>query len=232
MKAIIAGLGWLILPLVAAAQQPSPRYTPLTDEPHRFPATAAAEARPIKQFPAQPPANLRLASVAEELQPQTAKAPLRLAPRSEGSRSNAGPRKPAATSPGNVLGTVAGSLGVVLGLFLLIVWCSRRFSASGAAALPKEAIELLGRSPLTARQQMQLLRVGNKLLLVAVSPIGAETLTEISDATEVEHLLALCRRDQPGSSTAAFRQALAQLGNEPAERTFVSATRPQPRGGR
>ncbi|HMC11309.1 MAG TPA: flagellar biosynthetic protein FliO, partial [Pirellulaceae bacterium] len=132
--------------------------------------------------------------------------------------------------PGSALATVAGSLGAVLGLFLVVVWCTRRFAPGGAALLPKEAVELLGRAPLAARQQAQLIRIGNKLLLVAISPAGVETLTEITDPTEVEHLTALCQRGRPTSSSAAFRQALTQLGSEPAPQGFVGASRPNARG--
>lgn len=142
-------------------------------------------------------------------------APLRLAP-----RTGAGKHplvKPATPSVSSAVGTVVGSLGVVLGLFLVIAWCSRRFAPAGALPLPKEAVELLGQAPLAGRQQMRLLRVGNKLLLVALSPAGIETLTEITDAAEVEHLTALCLRNRPGSSQAAFQQVLTQLASDPRE---------------
>jgi flagellar biogenesis protein FliO len=130
------------------------------------------------------------------------------------------------------LTTVAGSLGAVLALFLVIAWCTRRFSPASARALPTEAVELLGRSPLSARQQMQLVRVGNKLLLVALSATDVQTLTEISEPTEVEHLTGLCRRGQAGSASAVFRQTLAQLGSEPATAGFVGTPRPGTRGAR
>ena len=98
--------------------------------------------------------------------------------------------------------------------------------------LPKEAVELLGRAPLAARQQAQLVRIGNKLLLVSLTPTTATTLSEITDPTEVEHLIALCRRGQTGSASAAFRQALAQLANEPPEQALAAAARPGSRGAR
>jgi len=245
--------------LVVAAQQTapqaapdslvSPHFSPISiDEPRTFPPAAAVEARPLSSAfqspPAaenraqplhriQPPVNFRLASAEEALAPRAAKPSLRLAPRSETSRPAAtGVTKPAPASPGTALGTVAGSLGVVLGLFLVVVWCSRRFTPAGATLLPKDVVELLGRAPLATRQQMQLVRIGNKLLLVALSPVGVETLTEITDPTEVEHLIALCRRGQTGSSSAAFRQALTQLASEPAERGFVGASRTSSRGAR
>ena len=72
-------------------------------------------------------------------------------------------------------------------------------------------MELLGRAPLAGRQTMQLIRVGNRLLLVALSASGAETLTEITDPVEVEHLAGLCRRGKSGQ-----RQRLVRPRPEPA----------------
>ena len=70
----------------------------------------------------------------------------------------------------------------------------------GRGILPAEAFEVLGRSPLANRQQAQLLRCGNKLLLVCVGAAGAETLTEITDPAEVERLVETCRRGRSGAA--------------------------------
>jgi flagellar biogenesis protein FliO len=261
LLASIACLAWAVVSAFAAAQQSAtsgppdllvaPHFVPISvDEPRPFPSAGSLEARPLvpayPQTPPavdrhpttqrrfQPPVDFRLVSVEEPVKP-SARGPLRLAPRSEATRQPlTRPRaaSPIATSPTSALGTVAGSLGVVLGLFLVIAWCSRRLSPAGTGLLPKEVVELLGRAPLTARQQMQLVRIGSKLLLVAVSPTGIETLTEVVEPSEVEHLTALCRRGQPSSSTVAFRQALNQLASEPTERGFVGSPRTPSRGAR
>ena len=107
--------------------------------------------------------------------------------------------------------TTAGSLAVVLGLFFAVVWMMRRASPKGSALLPGEVVEVLGRAPLAGRQQMHLLRCGNKLLLVSVTPAGAETLTEVTDPLEVDRLAGLCRQTHPQSATAAFRQVFQQF---------------------
>jgi len=217
-------------PPAVTLEEPRPFILPASVDPR---PTVPTYATPITNSPPaavprspQPPVNFRLVSAEQAISAK----PLKLAPRSTTARQPVA--KPAAPTPGGAIGTVAGSLGIVLGLFLVVAWCMRRFSPAGAALLPKEVVELLGRSPLTGRQQMQLVRIGNKLLLVALSPGGAETLTEITDATEVEHLTALSRRRYSGSSTAAFQHALAQLGNEPAERGFIGSSRATQRGDR
>ena len=106
--------------------------------------------------------------------------------------------------------TVGGSLTAVLGLFFLVAWMLRRASPRRAAALPPEVFETLGRAALASHQQVHLLRCGNKLLLVSLSATGAETLTEVTDPTEVERLVGLCRQTRGGGSPATFRQAMRQ----------------------
>lgn len=107
--------------------------------------------------------------------------------------------------------TVGGSLAAVLGVFFLLVWVMRRAAPPGPAALPGEAFEVLGRAPLAHRQQVHLLRCGSKLLLVSLTPSGAETLTEITDPSEVERLAESCRRAKTHGGTAVFRRVFEQL---------------------
>jgi flagellar protein FliO/FliZ len=107
--------------------------------------------------------------------------------------------------------TVCGCLGVVLGIFLLIAWIFRRAAPQSLARLPSEAFEVLGRAPLAGRQNVHLLRCGNKLLLVSITPSGTETLTEITEPAEVDRLAGLCHQAGSQSSTAAFRQIFEQL---------------------
>jgi len=107
--------------------------------------------------------------------------------------------------------TAGGSLALVLGIFLLVAWGMRRARPAGMTALPGEVFEVLGRAPMANRQQVHLLRCGNKLLLVCVTPAGTETLTEIVDPMEVDRLAGICRQTHPGSATEAFRQVFKQF---------------------
>lgn len=123
--------------------------------------------------------------------------------------------------------TVISSLAVVLGLFFMTAWLMRRTGAGGLASLPSDVFELLGRAPLNNRQQVHLMRCGTKLLLVSVTQDGAETLTEIDDPDEVTRLAGLCKANQAGSASAAFRQVLHQFAGQPAEPGFVGRTDPR-----
>ncbi len=151
--------------------------------------------------------------------------PLPLAPPSSTAASADG--KSGYGSGGAML-TVFGSLAVVLGAFFLVVWLARRAMPKAATGLPREALEILGQSPLHGRQYVQLLRVGNKLLLVALSPGGVQTLTEITDVSEVERLGTLCRGSHAESVTAAFRQVLGQFGQDAGASRVASRSAGQP----
>jgi flagellar biogenesis protein FliO len=115
------------------------------------------------------------------------------------------------------ISTVLAALSIVLGAFLLLAWAVRKRMPKGAARLPDEIIEVLGRTTLAAKQSLHLVRVGGKLIVVSVTAAGTETLTEITDSAEVARILAACQQHQAQSSTAAFRQVFEQLGREPAQ---------------
>lgn len=155
----------------------------------------------------------------------TAPNPIPLSPRGASS-GKALIRTPA--SGWGAVSSVGASLGLVLGAFLCVAWLSKRYLPKAAGPLPKEVVEQLGWAPLTGRQQMQLVRLGNKLLLIAVTPgSGAEPLGEVTDQAEVERLSAICRRTKPNSSTHTFREVISELERQPT-RGFVE-TQPQTR---
>lgn len=116
-----------------------------------------------------------------------------------------------------ILRTAGTGLAITLGLLLLCTWLFRRNSPSPTTQLPKEVVSVLGRTQLATRQFVQLLRVGNKLVLIAASPERTEPLTEISDPVEVDRLLGICMRNHRQSSTAEFQQVLNQLSREGAK---------------
>ncbi len=113
-------------------------------------------------------------------------------------------------SPLSAMITVGGSLAIVLGLFLVVAWAMRS-GASRLVAVAARGLRHPRPRPLGARQQVQLLRCGNKLLLVSITPAGTETLTEVTDPLEVDRIAGICQQADPKSSTTAFRQVFQQL---------------------
>lgn len=120
---------------------------------------------------------------------------------------------------------MVGALAVCLGVFFLVVWFTKRNAPQGNSKLPSEVLESLGRLSVGARQHLQLFRVGRKLILVNMTPSGAETLTEITDPAEVERLVGICQQARPDSATATFKQVLADFEKEPTPRGFLGDTR-------
>jgi flagellar biogenesis protein FliO len=111
--------------------------------------------------------------------------------------------------------TIVGSLSVVVGLFLVTIWCLRRNMPKSTRLLPAEVVEVLGRAPLAGRQQMHLIRFGHKLVLAAVSPAGVDTISEVTDPAEVDRLAGYCEQTRSASATAAFRGILDRLEENP-----------------
>jgi flagellar biogenesis protein FliO len=110
--------------------------------------------------------------------------------------------------------TIIGSLAVVLSLFFVVSWCVKRSLPKNSAKLPGDVIEVLGQARLVGRHQVHLVRCGNKLLLLSVTPAGADTLTEITDPVEVDRLAGLCRQSQPTSATANFRKLMDSFAGD------------------
>ncbi len=118
-------------------------------------------------------------------------------------------------SPQSLVGML-GSLVLVVGLFILCLWVMRRSMPAASQPLPAEVVTILGRLPLASRQMAQLIHFGNKLVLVSVTPNGCETLSEVTDPAEVNHLLGLLEKQKPNSSSANFQKVFSEMGKEPA----------------
>ncbi len=108
-----------------------------------------------------------------------------------------------------MLVSIISSLLLVVGLFLGAAWCYRKtLGTTLAGGLPKQVVNVLGRTSISARQQMVLVRFGSKLLLVSVIQGEARTLGEITDPLEVDQMLGLCESGQPGSISQSFKSLL------------------------
>lgn len=114
------------------------------------------------------------------------------------------------------LGTAGTGLVLVVGLFLLCMSLMRRGGPSPTAPLPRDAVAVLGRVPLTPKQFAHLLQVGNKLVLVSITGERTDTITEVTEPAEVDRLLTLCMKGSKGSSSAEFQRMLSQMAKEPA----------------
>ncbi|HEX4130151.1 MAG TPA: flagellar biosynthetic protein FliO [Pirellulales bacterium] len=165
---LLAAICVLLVGGVAAGQSGRPVRQALYDAP-LTPSTPPVFERPASGIPLSPPQH--------DVQQAD-----------QGKRSTT--RLPTA-SPSGV--TVAASTVLVVGLFLLAAWLMRRGMPRAAGRLSPEVVEVLGHAPLAGRQQVRLVKFGNKLVLLASSATGSEPIAEITDRAEVERLVALCR---------------------------------------
>ena len=98
---------------------------------------------------------------------------------------------------------VLGSLAIVLGGYFGLVWFTRRFSGGGNGRLPNEVVEVLGQTPFKPGSNLQLVRLGSKLLLLMNGTEGTHAIGEISDPDEVALLCAKCGVASPSSRPRA-----------------------------
>lgn len=215
-----------------APQPPDPRRPdalPVIFQQDSMPAETPAEKTRAVESPrgaavrTPPQPQLSPAAPAAGTPPPAGASPPTVQPesaRSFGLGSHNDKNAPGKRSPLSAMITVGGSLTIVLGLFFVVAWAMRKAAPRGSLLLPKEVFDILGRAPLGARQQVQLLRCGNKLLLVSITPNGTETLTEVTDPLEVDRIAGICQQAHPKSATTAFRQVFQQLApksGEPSE---------------
>ncbi len=107
---------------------------------------------------------------------------------------------------------VFGSLALVIGGYLAFVWLMRKFNISTNRGLPSEVIEVIGNAPFGPRKNLQLVRLGSKLLLLMNGPEGTHPVGEITDAEEVDYLISLCK-GKGTKATNSIMSVVKQLNN-------------------
>ncbi len=100
------------------------------------------------------------------------------------------------------------SLGTVLGLIFAVRWAGKRFFGLQSPSGGSGAIQVLSRSVMSPRQQVLLIRVGRRILVVASSGVQMNTLCQISDPDEVAALLG--RSEVVSDGSAAFTSAFSR----------------------
>jgi flagellar biogenesis protein FliO len=206
----------------AAVLDPPPLPAPHVDYAVR-PAVHEAPASPVK--PTQPTTSNDRRRLAP---PSTGNGSVRDAHEGHGHghghESAASQRLANIKLPTGSMYKIITGLAIVGGAFLIFAWALRRSGrTAGRGTLPADVVSVIGRVPLAARQFAELLRVGNKLVLVSLTPSGAQTLSEITDPAEVDRLLGLCQQNNPHSTTKAFEQVFRQLSTETASSGFLGA---------
>jgi len=101
-------------------------------------------------------------------------------------------------SPAGSLWTTFGSLLILIAVILIAARLWKRHLPSVGGLLSGDVIELLGRKPIDQKRQLQLIRIGSRILVVGTWAEGMVTLTEITDPSEVDCIAGLCQDSTPG----------------------------------
>ncbi|MCG3126166.1 MAG: hypothetical protein CHACPFDD_00996 [Phycisphaerae bacterium] len=122
-------------------------------------------------------------------------------------QQNSSAQRTPSLSPGWWRSTLA--LGGVVGGVLVLAWVVRRLPTPYRVMRPG-LVQILSRTPINARQSLCLVRVGQRIVLVGVSPGQLATLDSIDDPAAVARLAA---HGLGATKPAAFEQELgAQSG--------------------
>ena len=120
--------------------------------------------------------------------------------------------------------SVAWALGI-----LAVGWLARQFMKSGGplSLAPPSALELLSRQSIGPQQQLALVRLGQRILLVGTTPTGMSTLATVDDPAEVQAIVAELR---PSSTQAGptffdlFRNRASEPTRDPAPTSVSLST--------
>jgi len=99
---------------------------------------------------------------------------------------------------------VVAALALVIAMIFLLRWCSRFFFRGATRRGGSRAVEVLARSAVSPRQQVMLLRVGRRIIVVGESGAQMNTLCEIADSDEVAALVGQLRDQSTPPATKAF----------------------------
>lgn len=114
---------------------------------------------------------------------------------------------------------VIAALSAVIGLIFAVRWAGRRFlgiSGGGpTGTCAGGAVRVLSRTTLSPKQQLMLLQVGKRVVLVANTGLQMNALCEISDPEEVASLVgeAQAKPDRVVGAAGSFLSAFGRAGN-------------------
>jgi flagellar biosynthetic protein FliO len=112
------------------------------------------------------------------------------------------------------------ALAIVIGLIYVSRWLLKRFYGGGATAGGSRVVQVLNRTPLAPRQQVMLLQVGRRVVVVGESNGNMVTLAQIDDPDEIAQLIGRLHEERSGRSMAfggLFGHAQAKMERDVSE---------------
>ncbi len=112
--------------------------------------------------------------------------------------------------------SVAWTFGSLVFVCLMMFFGAKLFKKKmglNSQTLPNEVLNLLGRKQLTPTQQIFLVRLGPKVVMIGVGTEGLRALSEITDPVEVDLLTGLCQQQEETANNSQqflrlFRKSL------------------------
>ncbi|MBS3821382.1 MAG: FliO/MopB family protein [Phycisphaerae bacterium] len=81
------------------------------------------------------------------------------------------------------------ALAIVVGLIIALRWAIGRLGGQ-TASTESDVLRVVSRTAVTTKQELVLVRMGGRLVLVGRSPAGMARLGEVDDPAEVERIVA------------------------------------------
>jgi flagellar biogenesis protein FliO len=114
---------------------------------------------------------------------------------------------------------------LVLGLIILVATVIRRFTPVRRMLTGAGVVDIVARTPVSAKQTLVLVKMGQRLVLVGVCPDRLSALAEVDDPDEVAGVLGQAASSQGGSIREQFAEAFGEQVSAYAEPPTDEAVR-------
>jgi flagellar biogenesis protein FliO len=116
------------------------------------------------------------------------------------------------------------SLAAVAGLIVLARFLLKKANLSSRGLGKCAAMEVLGRSSLSMKHQLVLVRLGQRVLLLGLSPQGVNTLSELTAAQEIAQVLDSLRTGRGDEFLKTLQDKTAQFAEADAREVGNAGT--------
>ena len=123
-------------------------------------------------------------------------------------------------------GRVVVSLAVVITLIFALRWLSQRMFGKAVASRASRAVQVLSRNVISPKQQLLIVQVGRRLLVVGDSGQQMNPLCEITDPDEMAALIGQLHEEKRESSGHVFGTVFGRAGSDFAEKRNAEPPRP------
>jgi flagellar biogenesis protein FliO len=137
--------------------------------------------------------------------------------------------KPATPASGMDTFRVLAALAMVIVVIFLLRWIAQQFFGMPTAKKSSRAVQVLSRSMISPKQQVLLVQVGRRVIVVGDNSGQMSPLAQITDADEIAELVGQLREDKTTASAKSFGNIFGRAQTkfeEPDEREDKREERP------